>query len=162
VSSELKKERDSDKNLVYAPLEGYGLVFLPVARARFLAATYHAISASKTWGEVRRSMPAKAWSDVRGMLEDEEIPADDAKFDGDAIPGFGDGDWPGFPAQEMLQKNFLPKDVIDLGAVRDTVLNGSYLELPESLEPRILELLRAHGYTVTKDVELMTKAQNWA
>lgn len=60
-------------------------------------------------------------------LEDDR-PPDDALFRADDVPGVPDGDWPGFPNQEMLR--ILPERVIALGEVDDSIFNGSRLDLP--------------------------------
>src|SRR5262245_6859489 len=80
------------------------LIFMPRERAENLAAIHHALSIATTWGEFFRLLPEDARAEVEWWYVEDELeqPADGHPFGHDDVPGVADGDWPGWPAQEML------------------------------------------------------------
>jgi hypothetical protein len=106
---------------------------------------------SKTWGDLRRNLPDGEWEDsFQVYFEDreEEIPADDELFDAEDAPGYAEGDYPAWLAQEQL--DWFPKELIEKygGDVGNSVLNGEFLELPADKAEQIADDLRAMGHAV--------------
>ena len=163
--------------LVYGLTE-WGLVFIPRGRAERLAAIHAALRHSKTWGEFRRRVGESEYQQVtegRRTFEDwcdldleeateeelrsareqfrklpigHRVPDDDDPFDSSNVPGFCDGDYPPWPAQEMLQ--FVPYDIQqEYGEYCDSVLNGDYLGLDPEQEEAIVAAFTRHGYQCT-------------
>lgn len=142
------------------------LILIPKERALELASIHGALNASKTWGEFKSRVPAHVYKEVLRMIrseldEDEErvflIPKPDSPFDPDDIPGYADGDWPGWPAQEMLK--WMPKDIQQkYGKVEISVLNGDFLEIGPGREAEVIAALEDCGYKCTKDTNLIERA----
>jgi hypothetical protein len=142
-------------DIVYRIIEGtYGPengVFAERGRAEYVAHIYKALQDSKTWGELRRNLPDGEWVDHFQVYFDdheEEIPADDELFDAEEAPGYAEGHYPAWVAQEQLY--WFPKELIDKygGDVDTSVLNGDFLELPADKAEQIADELRAMGHTV--------------
>ena len=140
---------------VYRIIEGTcgpeNVVFAERSRAEYVAHIYKALQESKTWGEFRRNLPEGEWEDrFQVYFEDreEETPADDEPFDADAAPGYTEGDYPAWLAQEQL--GWFPPELIREygGDVANSVLNGEFLDLPSDKAEQIAEDLRAIGHTV--------------
>jgi len=157
---------DPDKDLVYGPIDGY-LVFMPRPVAERLIAVRGAINTSRTWGEFKQAMPAGSYQHVVELMredssDDEELPdywEPDAEmgFDGEQIPGFADGDWPEWPAQEALE--WVPAAIQRrFGVEAASVLSGDYLELALEQESAIVAAFVEHGYTCTRDDTLLLRA----
>lgn len=145
--------------LVYGKVER-SLVFIDRAHAIELAAIWRAIGSASTWGELRALMPEKRYAAlVVARTEDgEEIPSDDAPFTGYDIPGVADGDYPEWPAQEMLM--WVPQDILDRSfcQVKDSVFNGRFLILDPSRETEIVDAFQAVGFECVKDQALVSFA----
>lgn len=142
-------------DIVYRIIEGaYGpesVVFAERGRAHYVAHIYKALEESKTWGDLRRNLPDGEWEGHFSVYfedREEEIPADDEPFDAEEAPGYADGDYPAWLAQEQL--SWFPKELIDKygGDVDSSVLNGEFLDLPADKAEQIAEDLRAMGHTV--------------
>lgn len=145
-----------DKTLVY----GVGLtrlIFMPRQRALDIAQAYEAVDSSATWGELMNRLP----SYMRDELVDffEEAPDGSEAFERDDVPGLADGDWPGFPAQEMLE--WMPRDIQQrFGKIETTVFNGDYLELDSSREQEIVVALEQNGFECIADQQLIGRAHD--
>jgi hypothetical protein len=155
-----------DKDLVHGEIDDY-LVFIPRTEALRLVAVHRAINTSRTWGELKQSMPAGAYEQVVKLLrEDQELPASwepdaGAEFEADNIPGFTDRDWPEWPAQDAL--TWVPRDMQERFGRKDaSVANGDYLELAVEHEAAIVTAFGEHGYTCTRDQELVLRAYVYA
>lgn len=125
------------------------LIFMTKQRAEDYEKLYKGLRAHSTWGELRKSVPAKIVKELvrrYGKLNGAE------RFELN-----GDGDWP-FPQQEQLE--FLPKDVAALGEIQSTVFNGDMIEFPYNNEQEIVSRLRAHGFKVVKNDRLVRAACN--
>src|SRR5262245_21632715 len=109
------------KSLVYAEYGDY-LVFIAEPRARYLAKVWHAMVTSKTWGELKRLAPRRAYREIRDIFNDGRDPAEmrpNKPFDYYGMTGVPDGDYPGWPAQKML--DWMPADIQEtLGSIGDS------------------------------------------
>ncbi len=139
-----------------SPREPENMIVMRHERAIELAQTWSAMKESRTWGEFRKKAPPKMYEEAIDLLTDEPRPKATQKFEMDAISGVGDGDWPGFPEQEMLE--LLPKSVINLGKISVAMINGYMLELPSSAVPATLRILTAKGWAVERDDDLVFRA----
>lgn len=142
-------------DIVYRVIEGHhgpeSVVFAERGRAEYVVHILKALNESNTWGELRRNLPDGEWEDhFRDYFDDseEDIPADDELFDAEEAPGYAEGDYPAWLAQEQLY--WFPKELIEKygGDVANTVLNGEFLDLPADKAQQIAEDLRAMGHTV--------------
>jgi hypothetical protein len=72
--------------------DGYdGVLFAKRKNAEHVAKIRDALHQSKTWGELRASLPDGEWENI---FQDhfDEVPGDDEPFEGpDCAPGFADG-----------------------------------------------------------------------
>ncbi len=72
------------------------------------------------------------------------------------IPGFEDGDYPEWPAQEML--DWMPEEASRFGEYTNSVLNGPFLVIPPDKESAIVDALEAAGYTCERNDPLVQTA----
>lgn len=148
--------------LVYgAPYDD--LIFMPRERAQYLAAIHHALGTASTWGEFLRLLPEAARVEVEQWFTEDELerPADGHQFDRDDVPGVADGDWPGWPAQEML--SWVPKDIQQqYGRIAASAISGDSLALDASQMNAIIGALEAHGFVCTQDDDLVRRAAGYA
>lgn len=132
-------------------IDGGEVVFAERNSAAYVAHILKALEDSKTWGELRLKLPDGEWDEhFQPHFEDyeEEVPADDELFQASDAPGYEEGDYPAWLAQEAL--DWFPPELIKKygGDVGASVLNGNYLELPADKAKQIAEDLRAMGHTV--------------
>ncbi|KIQ20027.1 hypothetical protein, partial [Rhodococcus sp. MEB064] len=109
--------------------------------------------------DAKNSLTAESWTDVVERFADGEtdLPADGEVFDLDTVPGHADGDWPAWPAREMLRD--VPQSVREqYGKVEDTIHDGEFLHFDVSDEVDIVQALQAHGWTCVRDDALVRKA----
>ncbi len=135
--------------LVYG--EGrYGWLVLPQPVAKYWAQVWEALE-SGTWGELR----AAAGPETFDEWFDEERPDEDTTVDGDAVPGYADGDFP--PTCGALMLKWLPPELHGLyGEVVNMTLNGRRLDLEGQDEAeRLVAELRGSGRTVERDDGLL-------
>jgi len=132
------------------------LVVIPRQEARRLAALHDALQHSGTWGEfLARTVQDEDTRDYLASQFD-DLPSSDDAFDPEALPGFGDG-WPTWPRQAML--DWLPASVQALGVVRDTLLSGPLLQIPEGLREDVIKALATEGVECRQDEDdLVTRA----
>jgi len=112
----------------------------------------HRASSARTWGEFRRLAPPASIREIHERLDDGSdsfIPDDDEPFDWYSLPGVGDGDWPPWPQQLML--DWLPIRVRELGTVRSSALNGNFLEIEASKIDAVVAELERAGYRVIRN-----------
>lgn len=145
---------DPGEELVYGAIGDIGDgVFLPESHAVQL----RAIIGSRTWGELRAIIGAEAASDIheRTEPEDEAEPADEDPYDPEVIPGWGDGDWPDWPQQRML--DWMPADLLDAYAdIAETRLNGEYVGIPAHRLDELAQELEARGHPCRRDDALVS------
>lgn len=98
------------------------------------------------------------WNAFKISLEDGyEIPPDGASFDPDSIPGYADGDWPAWPARDML--HWMPEEVKnEYGRVDSSVLNGFFLWLDPDMKHEIASALENHVYQRREDDDFVALA----
>jgi|SRR5579883_2089407 len=144
-------QRSTD--LVYGQF-GDTLLFFPRQRAVDFAQFCSARNEAKTWGEFRTLVPASLLDEINDCDEDGDPHRDNAPFNPeDALSIW----WP-FPQSD--QYDFLPDDVVDMGEYSDTG-EGDRVDFPISAEDKIVQKLRAKGYTVTRDDHLVGAATNY-
>lgn len=144
-----------------------GPVFALKDDAEHVAAVNNALNTAKTWGEYRSLLPAGEWEahgetfpvlydtgelvmkDGKPVLEYLEDQEDDDPFDPDNVPGVGDGDYPIWLQQVML--DWMPESILEkYGKHYGTRLNGDSVEFKSEDLGAIIEELRALEYTVTE------------
>ena len=89
-----------------------------------------------------------------------ELPSKDAVFDSEQIDAaYYDGDWPGWPQQEML--DWMPTRVRTLGTVEQSMLNGPGLSIPQQRLHQVIEGLAMAGFNVRRDDNLVSAASGY-
>jgi hypothetical protein len=157
--------------LVYGVYRNDELVFIPKQQAFELAQLREALTTAKTWGEFKAKVPAHLYKETVYLYsdyeeddedgEEPEAPGDKDEFVADDIPGHGDGDWPIWAAQAMLE--WVPQDVQErFGRVAATRLSGEYLYLPENRADEIASAMQSHGYTCVRDDALVERAEGYS
>jgi hypothetical protein len=136
------------------------VVMILQEEAEGLARLHHALRSATTWGEFKRLAPPVHYLDAlnRWMESaEEEEPAPEVPFDASDIPGRDDGDWPAWPAQDMLA--WVPGEVqARFGRSQASVLNGAWLSLPgDSIDGIAAEMTRL-GYRCRRDDGLIARA----
>ncbi len=156
---------EQQKDLVYAEIDE-SLVFIRREHALELVALRETLDRCSSWRELRSSVSKERHDELAELCGHEESDPADGDEDDDDFPGsleglMADGDYPEWPAQEML--DWMPESVLDseYASVDDSVHNGEYLLLDPEREAEILALLRAEGYQVTKDEALVSKAAGY-
>ena len=93
---------DSARNnrVVVGVLDVEGVIAIPEARAIELAAIHRALATASTWGELCSVLSERSLGELTRLMG--ELPSKDAVFDLEQIDAYYDGDWPGWPQQEML------------------------------------------------------------
>ena len=146
-------------SLVYGVVER-SIVVIELERAEELAATWRAICSASTWGELRGQLPAARWEALVKTLEEngDDIPSNDSAFNPYDIPGLADGDYPEWPAQEMVE--WMPREILDqpFSKVELSVQNGEFLTLDPAREVDIVAALRAAGFQCEKNQLLVDAA----
>ena len=153
----MKRKPLERPRLVYGEA-GPGLVFVDPDLAADLAGFWKAVY-SKTWGELKKKVsPARYEHVVERYMnthDDDEEPGPDDAFDGSEM--IGDGDYPEWLAQEML--DWVPEPIQEAyGVEQSSTLNGNFLTLDPNEETAIVAALRAVGYEVSRDDKLVNKA----
>jgi hypothetical protein len=101
----------------------------------------------------------KALAQYRKLAEDERLPLDEEEFESGLVLE-DPSDWPGWPAQEMLE--WVPEEVQkEFGYLRDTTLSGEYLEIAPDREGEVVAALEARGYCCVKDEPLVARASGY-
>jgi hypothetical protein len=139
------------EDLVYGEALG-SIVFMRRTRARDLATVGALLERDVTWGNVRASVSPSFFKEIQEVYPDDELPPDEAPFDAEWMD---ESSWP-FLHQEQIA--LLPKDVVALGSIEDTVFDGERLDIPTAAEAAAIERLRAHGYNVERDDDLVKLA----
>jgi hypothetical protein len=118
------------------------LVFTSLDRAIEIDRLHRGIETSTTWGEFRKRIGPEEYAefsresfytpqpddDPEDIDESEREPSDDAPFRSDFVPGFCDGDYPPWLAQEMHRH--VPREILNQFARENSsVLNGPFWEI---------------------------------
>jgi len=139
------------------------LVFAPPERALHVDQIHRAIEESNTWGEFRKRLPAGEYHklyeeqfsfDPEVMAEDDSArePGDSDVFPHD-VPGYSDGDYPPWLAQE--QERYLPPEVLkDFATRANTFANGSFWRMDSAQTRLIVARLASLGYKVEQREDL--------
>jgi hypothetical protein len=133
-------------------------LFIPEPRAQYLAQVWHAMVTSKTWSDLKRLAPRRAYREIRKRNNDLEAAElrSNAPFDC-RMAGVSDGDYPGWPAQEML--HWMPADIRQtFGSVQTSMLNGFCLVLEPEDEEAIVRRLQQAGFRSRRDQQLVERA----
>ena len=152
----------SEPRLVYSRLNDDELVLIPEDQALELAEVQEAIRRAATWGELKSLLPRRRWLQiVQGYDEaDEPLPADAESFDVDKLPGYADGDWPEWPAQEMLR--WMPKEIQErFGDVGASMVSGDSLLIDPASEIDVVAALEKAGYICRRDDKLVALASGY-
>jgi hypothetical protein len=139
-----------------------GLVFIPEDRARELRDLREGLWEAKTWGQLRSRISQRRWEEVVTLSrrEDEQSPKDEDPFDADQIGGYADGDWPEWPAQQMLY--WMPPEIRDrCGEVWTSNFNGDALMISADDASEVLAALSEAGYVCVNDADLVAKASGY-
>jgi len=76
------------------------------------------------------------------------------------VPWAADGDWPAWPAQQML--DWVPKAIQQkYGSIGSSHLNGECLTLAPREERQIIAAFRRVGYRCTRDDRLVQRASGY-
>lgn len=148
----------SVRELVYG-LVGEGLVFISREQAQELAALWTGFG---TWAEARTALSPQRWQNIVDQFEGAELPlpAPGDPFDLSRVPGNGDGNWPEWPAQQMLE--WMPVQVAALyGQSVDSLHDGHYLELDPQREAELVAALGDEGWTCIRDDALACAASGF-
>ena len=101
-----------------------------------------------------------AWEEYRRIPPGRRMPLEDDPFSPEQIPGFCDGDWPAWPAQEML--DWVPESIQSrFGHNEETLLNGSFLNFDPAQEDAIVAAFREEGYTCQRNDDLVLQASGY-
>lgn len=160
--------------LVYGDVQD-GLVFIDEEEARDLARLHGALNRAKTWGEFRAQAPPHWYEDaverLGEQMQDEiedaeddayEEPASEQVFAAEEIPGYVDGEWPGFPHVSM--GSWLPDEVRDrFGTMTHSwgPDESYWIVLAPESEDQIVAAMRRHGYECVRDDGLVWKASGY-
>jgi len=111
---------------------------------------------SATWAELKRQAPPVAYREIRRRNEDLD-PAElraDAPFYYYDMTSVPDGDYPGFPKQEMF--SWMPRDIqLDFGTAESTALNGELLTFDPKDTKAIVQRLRQAGFQCRRNQRLI-------
>jgi hypothetical protein len=114
------------------------------------------------FAEERETQPGltreEAFHRYRALDVGERLPFDEDAFPGYDLPLVADGDYPEWPAQEML--TWMPEQILErpFSRRRASVHNGYFLELDPAAEGEIVAALTAAGFRCSKDQRLVLKA----
>lgn len=145
----------STRKLVYGLAQHHQcLAFADADTAGEEAREIVAIASARTWGEARRVAAHHTWNPASPEYESGAGEhRDDEPFDILQLGAVIDGDWPGMVTSRAL--TLLPEDLQGFGETPTTVLNGDYLEIPLAAEGELIAALRARGFEVTRDDDLI-------
>jgi hypothetical protein len=147
--------------LVYGEI-GDQFVFIPEPRARFLVQVWRALLTATTWEDLKRLAPPPAYRQIRKYnrqvlgRDASELRAD-APFHYDEMTGVADGDYPGWPAQEMSR--WMPRDIQrDFGDSDYSYVSGEFLQLDRKHTRAIVQRLRQAGFQCRRNQHLIEQA----
>jgi hypothetical protein len=146
------------RGLVYGEVHG-SLVFIGERLAREQALIYEVLASARTWGELRRRLPAEVHAEMLALREGEGGSPDDGEaFDAGDFDPYTEGDWPPWPAQLML--DWMPERVKALGSSEASAISGDSLWLEPRLERDIVGALEGEGFTCRRDDDLVLRASH--
>jgi len=147
-----------DRDLVYGEHAG-GLVFIREPRARQLAAVVDAWWTSSTWGEFRTRVEAHGPADE--MLAyfgyPDDYPPDDEPLTDEQKDSYTqDGDWPAWPAAEML--DWVPREIARMGESGVSMASGVALFFELDQAEELVAAFAEHGFWCRRDDDLVEAA----
>jgi hypothetical protein len=117
---------------------------------------HEALETSRTWGDLKDTMPPEAYEElIRSQFDEdgEPRPAPFDIFNADKISGYSDGDYP--PWLQPMMDQWIPRDLLTkYGSLAASVLNGNYWVIPASNVAGMVEDLRLQGFVVTERPDL--------
>lgn len=139
-------------------------MFIHRELAMDLATVWDALRSSSTWGEFRTQVSQERFDEILDLFGEydgevgEGVPRDDEPFPGTDIPSINDGDYPEWPAQQMLQ--WIPRHILDsdYSEVQTSALNGDFLVLDPAREAEVVAAFQSAGFLTTRDEELVLRA----
>jgi hypothetical protein len=146
----------STRKLVYGLAQHHRcLAFADANSAGEEAREIVAIASARTWGEARRAAAHHTWNPASPAHESGAGERqDDEPFDILELGAVIDGDWPSMVTRRAL--TLLPADLqARFGEAPATVFNGEYLEIPLAAEGELIAVLRARGFEVTRNDDLI-------
>lgn len=149
------------RSVVVGVLEGADdeVVMIPEKHAATLAQLHDALSSAETWAEFKRLAPKRYYEEAleRAADSQDEALTPKSPFDPMSISGLGDGDWPDWPAQQMLR--WVPVEVqAKFGRSASSTLNGAFLSLKAADLAEIMNAMEALGYVCRRDDDLVARA----
>jgi len=137
------------------------LIFVPLARAKELAAIQHALGVSPTWGELEKRLAACSEEAHKFIVElAEEYGADPGDaFESGEIGTIADGNWPPWPKQEML--TWVPEEIRQQFGDFQVTSNGETVTFYDDHEAQIVAALESAGFVVTRDDAAIANASGW-
>ena len=148
--------RSQNRELVYG-VYGDELVVMPADRARYLALTWKAMTKAKTWGALRTLAPPKAYREILAFQESPRSIRAGHPFDYYEMTPVPDGDYPGFPKQEVM--DWMPSEVLEaFGRTQQTAINGDYPGFDPTETRKVVASLRRHGYRCRRNHRLIEAA----
>jgi hypothetical protein len=160
------RQREDENREIVEVVYGYvgsGLVFIFREHAEELSNLWEALNKARTWGEFRRMAGEGRYEEVLDLYEgyDEEAedpgPHPDEAFDASRISGHDDGDWPDWPAQQML--DWMPDDIQRrFGCVEASIFNGDFLHIEGGDTEGLLTAMAGHGFSCENDEHLVQSA----
>lgn len=156
----------ASEDIVYGEING-SLVFIPRARTVLLSEIRYFVHQSQEaplkWGELRAQASCEAYEEFlkqwRPATEEAGLPNPTGKvyLDEDAI---ADGDWPAWPAQEML--DWMPTEIIRaFGAIEYSAVSGPFLWIDPTVEDDVVGELQRLGFQPRRDQALVSKASGY-
>jgi len=145
-----------DRNIVTG-LHGDELVFIPANRARDIARTWKAMLKAQTWKALKKFAPPEAYREILAFQESPRSIRGWHPFDYDTMTPVADGDYPGWPEQEV--EEWMPSDIWQLfGRRMSTAINGDYLSFDPADAQKIVANLKQHGYRCRRNQRLIDAA----
>lgn len=139
---------------------GGELVFILRRRAEDLAALWSALGSADTWGDLRRSLPPRLFRETVDACWGADEPDDDDAFSSDSVAVIADGDYPGIPTQEVF--SWMPPDILETyGNVGMSMVSGPLVSFDAEEAEAIVAALEKHGFTTTRDDDLISGACGW-
>jgi len=123
------------------------LVFASREEAYYVHQISLAVEQAKTWDQFRSMLPPGEWQRLQNLFDDE--PDGSGSFRAEALPGYSDGDYP--PWLQTKIGRYLPAAVLaECCTKSESVINGSFWQIPLEKEAVLVARLRSLGYSVER------------
>ncbi len=144
-----------------SPANG-GIVLAPPRLARYVSRIHDAINTSRTWAEFRVALPPGEYvALVEYMVEHgtsmKGLPAPNAPFNPEVLPGYLEGEYPMWLQREMSNYlDMLVLDVVERIAIEQATPEGrGYLFIPPAAIDQLEEELYEMGYKLHHAPDLL-------